>query len=79
MASSTKEELAEFNQFAEEKLSNGEVDSLTDLFRIWIDAYNAADVDTAIREGLADVEAGRTQLHDEFMKDVRQELGTSGQ
>ena len=70
----THEEFAEFTAFAEKKLSNGGVDSMTDLFRSWIAQCNAADVDAAIREGLADIAAGRTQPHDEFMQEVRQKL-----
>ena len=75
----TREEFAEFTAFAERKLSNGGVESITDLVRSWLDECNAADVDAAIREGLADIDAGRTQPHDELMQEVRQKLGTSGQ
>jgi hypothetical protein len=57
----TERELAEFNRYAIERISSGGAESMPELFREWLDACSAADVDDAIREGIADVDAGRTR------------------
>jgi hypothetical protein len=72
----TVQDLAEFNRFAEQKLAVGSAD-WPDLLRDWLETLNAADADAAIREGIADVDAGRTRPAREFMTEVREKLDPS--
>jgi hypothetical protein len=73
------DELAGFQQFAEEKLRLGEVQSLEELFDLWCIEHpsrnEAADVHEAIREGLEDIKAGRYRPADEVMAEIRAKYG----
>jgi len=74
-----EDELAEFHRFAEEKLRAGDAASLDELFDLWRIEHpapdEAADVDAAIREGLADLEAGRYRPADEVTAELRAKYG----
>jgi hypothetical protein len=71
----TQEELDSFHRFASEKLNKGPADlSWDELFIHWQSARERDEVNTAIREGLADVEAGRYQDASEAMEEIRKEF-----
>ena len=74
----TKEELDHFHQFAEQAIrcSDSEV-SWDELFIQWQSARERSDVNEAIREGLADVEAGRYRPAAEVMEEIRKDFGFS--
>jgi hypothetical protein len=75
----TQEQLDEFHRFASKKLSNGGGElSWEQLIGLWQlenpTAQERAEVNAAIREGLADVEAGRVQPFEEFEAEMREEF-----
>ena len=69
------EELAAFQQFAVQKVDAGEAQSLEELFDLWRIEHptpeEQAEIHEAIRQGLADVEAGRYRPADEVMRELR--------
>jgi predicted transcriptional regulator len=73
------DQLAGFQQFAEEKLRHGEVESLEELFDLWglehPTSDEEADVHAAIQEGLADLKAGRYRPADEVSAEIRAKYG----
>ena len=72
----TREELDRFHRFASEKIGNGGSDlSWDELFIEWRSAGERDEINTAIRKGLEDVEAGRVQAADEAMETIRKEFG----
>jgi hypothetical protein len=74
--SSIREELDSFNQFAAERLAAGDAAaSLDELFVEWLDRHARAEIDAAIRRGLADIDAGRHKPADEVNESIRQEFG----
>lgn len=71
----TQDQLDDFHRFASDKLANGGADlSWDELFILWQSEYERDEVDAAIREGLADVEAGRVQPANEAMEEIRKEF-----
>lgn len=74
--SSTREDLDSFHQFAAERLASGKsAASLDDLFTEWHDRRARSEINQAIRQGLADVDAGRYEPADEAMETIRQQFG----
>jgi predicted transcriptional regulator len=73
--STAHDQLAAFQQFAHRKFDAGEAESLEELFELWRlehpTAEEQAEVHEAIRQGLADIEAGRFRPADEVMRDLR--------
>ena len=68
----TQDDLHSFNLFAIEQLRNGEAESIEELLKRWRLAKEREEVNTAIRKGVADVEAGRTRPLDEFWDEFSQ-------
>jgi hypothetical protein len=73
--SSTLDDLAAFQQFAQQKVHAGEAESLDELFDLWRlehpTAEEQAEIHEAIRQGLADIDAGRYRPADEVMQELR--------
>ena len=74
----TQQQLDDFHRFASEKLANGSAELTWDeLFIWWRSSRDRESVNAAIRQGLADIDAGRYQPADEAMEEIRQEFGFS--
>ena len=74
--SSTREDLESFHQFAAARLTSGaSASSLDDLFMEWRDLHAREEINRAIRQGLADADAGRSTPADEAMETIRQQFG----
>lgn len=72
----TQAQVDSFHRFASEKLAGGGSDlSWDELFIQWRSISEREEVNAAIREGLADVEAGRCQPAVEAMEEIRKEFG----
>ncbi len=68
----TQDDLDNFHRFATERLSNGEADlTIDDLVIEWDSRRNRDEINAAIREGLADVDAGRTRPANEVTEELR--------
>ena len=69
------DQLAAFQQFAQQKVGAGEAETLEELFDLWRFEHptpeEQAEVHEAIRQGLADIEAGRYRPADEVMEELR--------
>lgn len=73
--SSTREELESFQEFANKKLTSGQLnESLDELFTQWHDHRCRNEVNEAIRRGLSDVAAGRHAPVREAMEAIRKEF-----
>ncbi len=69
-------ELNSFHQFAQDSLRTRDEDvSLEKLLEIWRAKTERDEVNAAIREGLADIEAGRYRPAAEVMEEFRQKHG----
>ena len=74
----TPTELEAFHRFGTEQLAKGDRDlSWDDLMILWESRKNRESVNAAIREGIADIEAGRYEPLDDAMKSMRDEFGIS--
>lgn len=71
----TQQDVIEFHEYALARVSNGGADSMVELFRDWLAKQEQEDVNEAIREGIADIEAGRTRSFWESQDDFRRERG----
>lgn len=73
------DELAGFQQFAQDALRRGEAQSLVELFDLWQLAHptpdEAADVDAAIQQGLKDIKAGKYRPAGEVTAELRAKYG----
>lgn len=68
----TQDELNSFHRFATERLSESEVElSIDELVIEWDSLRNRDRINAAIREGLADIDAGRTRPADEVTEELR--------
>ena len=69
----TIEQIDEFHRFAVQRIQqNGEHElTMDDLLLEWDSLTNHDDSNLAIREGIADVDAGRTRPANEFNQDLR--------
>jgi hypothetical protein len=72
----TKEDLRDFNRFADERLHRGEAESLVDLAGQW-EAQRREMEQTAadIRQSHADIDAGRVASVADTFSEVRKQLG----
>jgi predicted transcriptional regulator len=68
----TQDDLRAFQHFVGEKLADGGAESLHALVAEWEERQ---EVNAAIRRGIADVDAGRTEAHSESQDRFRQEQG----
>jgi predicted transcriptional regulator len=68
----TQDDLDNFHRFATERLSHGEADlTIDDLVIEWDSRRDRDEINAAIREGLADVDAGRTRPANEVTEELR--------
>jgi predicted transcriptional regulator len=71
----TQQDLDSFHRFAQEKLQNGGAESIEELFDLWRierpSAEEQAEIHAVIRQGLADIKAGRGRPADEVMSELR--------
>jgi predicted transcriptional regulator len=68
----TQDELDNFHRFATDRLRNGEADlTIDDLVIEWDSRRDRDEINAAIREGLADVDAGRTRPANEVTEELR--------
>ncbi len=68
-------ELDAFYAFGRQRIRQGEVASLDELLIDWDSHRGCSEINAAIREGIADVDAGRTQPLHEALKAVRERNG----
>jgi hypothetical protein len=77
--SATLDELEDFQRFAKQQVQSGADGSLAELFDRWSlehpSAEEQADVHDAIRQGLADIEAGRSRPASVVMQELRAKYG----
>lgn len=72
----TREELESFHKYAAGRLSDHSSEpSLDDLLMEWADCRDRAMINDAIRNGLADIDAGRHKPADQVMEEIRKEFG----
>jgi len=67
----TVHDVNDFRDYALARISNGGAESMVELFREWLAKQETEQALEAIREGIADVDAGRTGPYQEFMAEVR--------
>ena len=71
----TREDLDRFHRFAQQKLENGGADSIEELIDLWRienpTLEEAAEIDAIIREGIADMKAGRGRPAEVVMAELR--------
>jgi len=71
----TQEDLDSFHRFAQQKLQNGGAVSIEELFDLWRIEHptleEQEEIHAAIRQGLADVKAGRGRPADDVMSELR--------
>ena len=68
----TQDELDSFHRFATERLrKSGEELTIDDLVIEWDSVRNREEINSAIREGLADIDAGRTRPVDQVTEELR--------
>lgn len=68
----TQDDLDNFHSFASERLtSGGNGLTIDDLVIEWDSVRNREEINAAIREGLADIDAGRTRPADEVTEELR--------
>ena len=68
----TNDDIQDFHSFVDEKLANGGADSLRQLVVEWEERREA---NAAIRQGIADIDAGRTEPFFDSQDQFRQERG----
>lgn len=72
----TQQDLDSFHQFASERIANSVVPlSFDDLIVEWLSHRDRDDINAAIEEGLADVEAGRHRPARHVTEELRQKYG----
>ena len=70
----TRQDLQDFNRFADERLARGESWSFVDLVREWEDARQQKSSLEALRESHNDAEEGRVKSLNEAFADIRSKL-----
>ena len=71
-----QEEIDGFHEFATNRIREGaEEITFDDLVMEWESLRDREDINAAIREGLADVEAGRHRPASEVMKELAEKYG----
>lgn len=71
----TREELIDFNRFANQRLSDGGADTLQELVDEWNDLRSHEQSVSGIRDSVAQYEAGEGLPVDEAFNEVRRKLG----
>lgn len=72
----TTQDLADFNQFATGKLTAGTAESIVELAREWEwERREFEETVAELRQGLADMEAGKGRLLSESMNELCHRLG----
>lgn len=74
MTTLIEQDLGEFNKFVQSYPNAGDNLSLEDYICLWRAASERDETIAAIREGLDDLEAGRTRPADAVLDDLRQRL-----
>ncbi|HEX3599844.1 MAG TPA: hypothetical protein VHU84_06850 [Lacipirellulaceae bacterium] len=73
--STAHDDLAAFQQFALQKVNAGEAESLDELFDLWLinnpTPEDEAEIHAAIRQGLADIKAGRGRPAEDVMNELQ--------
>ncbi len=71
----TLEQLEDFHRFAQAKVGNGGVESMEELVDLWRIEHPSpeeqAEIHAIIRQGIADIKAGRGRPADEVMSELR--------
>jgi predicted transcriptional regulator len=68
----TQDQIDDFHQFATARLKSGGTElTIDDLLIEWDSTRNRDEINEAIREGLADIEAGRTRPAAEVTEELR--------
>ena len=68
----TQDELDSFHRFATDRLKESEEElTIDDLVIEWDSVRNREEINSAIREGLADIDAGRTRPADQVTEELR--------
>jgi len=76
----TQAELDDFHQFASQRIGMVQPEiTFDDLVVEWESIRDRQDINAAIREGLADVEAGRHRPAGEAIESLRQKYGLSAE
>jgi hypothetical protein len=71
----SREDLDSFHQFAIGRIDQSDLElTFDDLIVEWDSQRNRAEINAAIRQGLEDVEAGRTRPASEVLKELRRNL-----
>jgi len=74
----TQGELNSFHRFATERLRTSEAElTIDDLVIEWDSMRNREQINAAIREGLADIDAGRTRPADQVTEELRRKHNIS--
>ncbi len=71
----TREQLADYYRFVDEKLSNGGAVSMQDMLDQWLDRQTHEASVADIRESIAQYEAGEALPVDQAFSEVRRKLG----
>lgn len=72
----TPAELEDFHRFGAEQLAKGDRNlSWDELMILWESRTNRESANAAIREGIANIEAGRFEPMGEALKSIRDEFG----
>ncbi len=75
--SAPQHELDEFYAYSRDKLATNREVTLEDLFLDWDTASQQDEINAAIREGICDIDAGRTRPAAEVIADLEQRFGAS--
>lgn len=76
----TQAELDNFHEFATARISNSGVEiDFDDLVTEWLSLRDRDEINGAIREGLADVEAGRHRPAHEVTEELREKYGLASE
>lgn len=76
----TQNDLDSFHQFASERITNSPLAlSFDDLVVEWLSHRDRHEINAAIEEGLADVEAGRHRPASDVTDELRQKHGLSSE
>jgi hypothetical protein len=71
----TRDDVADFHRFADERLAQGEVLSLVDLVALWEEEREIRETAADIRASLEDYAAGRVAPLADAFANVRKKLG----
>jgi predicted transcriptional regulator len=73
-------ELDDFHQFASQRIGTGQSQAtLDDLVMEWESLRDRDEINAAIREGFADVDAGRHRPATEVLEEIRRKRGISAE